>query len=549
MFLNAIKSLKAVWDETMAVNDRHAARTNRWADIFIAGGGTTSECLKADFGPDGPVGLNLKPWPEQFVKIENMIHSNWFKQASIWKKLTAHYPGGFVELGRSDAMHISPLEFTKPELQIKRALGLTPDSISYKGRLPGILTHEYTHTRQHYLRQSGFPFLFTGSNDIINIGMDDLSMSKRTWRHLSRIFQDAHHDTKYTVKKYYAQDIEMQARLNEIMAMAYAGWQKLPTSKTELWAALRNIGFKAPDDVIDMLDNTPDGQRATQAFKVAPTISTLTSGKVYTFNNIYDYVGEEKAQEFLWYQHYPLLYGNLIEQYGDIPGRERVGMGKNPRTAIEAHMYLKNAPQPLSQEEAARVAAQIEPEIAATFLNSLIIAQINPDRETHNDMLVTKALLARDDVRRILCSPEVKLYPFNAYSEQPSLKMAILRGNAKMVEALAQAGIPINQTIVYADTEGRKCSQRTVEEQIKELQSNYDDFANGKFPHRNAKKFWSSPEGNKYLITTQQNLSTMQELYWSKVPVDMLLSLKLLKHHTPVGQETSQPSLQIIHPV
>jgi hypothetical protein len=447
--------LKASWDTTQAVNARLVDRAARWRDVYDAGGGLASDYIRADFNTDCPVGLDMEPWAEQHVGIQSVFESESYKQAGRFGKVAEMRWGGWVESGVDDTININPLYYSPLALKMRAPVRAIMGKASVS--MADIIPHEFIHTRQQYSDKSGWTRQNHG-NDVEHVGMHELSKLKKMWRQTVRACHNAAAVVTTgasTVGDYYARNVEMQARMHEALAYGYVQWQRLPTDRLELSAALVNLGFDAPKSVIAGLNATDDGRRALEGFKVMPSIRAEVSGTVSTFNRVHDYIGEVDVQEAMWEAKYPLLYGELIEFYGDKMGRERLGLGENPRPAIEALYALKAYDGVLCDVGAQELAERVPASLGAAFVNCIASEYPQGADGFDNAMALCGAFLARDDVRSCLFEGEPVVNMSGAQCEEPPLVAALHSGDVAMVRLLLDAGADPFQRYHLVDMRGK----------------------------------------------------------------------------------------------
>jgi hypothetical protein len=132
---------------------------------------------------------------------------------------------------------------------------------------------------------------------------------------------------------------EIQARIHEILMQGYQRWGSLPQNYHELWAALENDGVKPPADIRNRLEKlTPEDP--AQKFILAKRNFTAGAYEIDYLNRDLS----EDEQKIFWEKTLPLLYADLIEMYGDMPGRERFGFGKNPKAHLKQLSPTVSAP-------------------------------------------------------------------------------------------------------------------------------------------------------------------------------------------------------------
>jgi len=130
--------------------------------------------------------------------------------------------------------------------------------------------------------------------------------------------------------------VEVQARLHEIMIDGYKRWGRMPQNRDELWAAMKNAGVKPPPEIAQHLSSLPEnsGARHFLSCKKGGIIDKAigTISEIQAVVNSFSKAGKDT----FWRQTLPELYSDLIEMYGDRPGRERFGLGINPKQAVSA---------------------------------------------------------------------------------------------------------------------------------------------------------------------------------------------------------------------
>jgi hypothetical protein len=129
--------------------------------------------------------------------------------------------------------------------------------------------------------------------------------------------------------EYYKQGIEIQARMQELIADGYQRWGTLPCNRAELYAACENAGLKVPQRYLDEIQKSPMSEDIEIIFQ-----SKKSGGKASGAENDINFTIKlltAEGQDKFWDQTIPALYSDLIEMYGDGPGRERFGLGINPR--------------------------------------------------------------------------------------------------------------------------------------------------------------------------------------------------------------------------
>jgi hypothetical protein len=437
--------LTSGWRKTDALNAAIASRQERFGKIYAQGGATSQEFIEADFGTPHPQGLEIEPWPDRYIHIQSIFKSPVFENANPAEKIKNLRWGGWVQRSDDNKIYLNPLFYSTTGQRVFHTLA------EIRGRRPrthaDILPHEFVHSQQVRQDHTGWIGSINKTcHHLRNAGLNGLSPLRRTWRQAHRAFLDV--DTVIrkrtnSVQEYYARPEEMQARLHEILANGYMAWGRLPTNKIEFWAALKETGIKPPEAIARQLTNTQEGQTACSMFKVPNTLKPDIASEVWTFNRILDYAGEEKLKENIWDILLPSLYGELIEFYGDKPGRARMGLGENPRPMIEALHKLVNAPAPISEDECEAMATSIPKGYEVIFINSLIKCHQNAEPSSparKNSLAVVRKLLEHPDIRSVLFQDPLQYETAHGIDARPPLLYALTCGDQDMARILTKAG-------------------------------------------------------------------------------------------------------------
>lgn len=128
---------------------------------------------------------------------------------------------------------------------------------------------------------------------------------------------------------YLKTGVEIQARVHQVLMRGYPQWGRLPQNREELWVAMDDVGLNIPKAIQEQLNHSPtiEHTRSIFANKVKAHLYTETTGDI---NTVQMALTNEGKQVF-WEETLPKIYADLIEMYGDRPGRERFGLGKNER--------------------------------------------------------------------------------------------------------------------------------------------------------------------------------------------------------------------------
>jgi hypothetical protein len=243
------------------------------------------------------------------------------------------------------------------------------------------------------------------------------------------------------ISNYFSQEVEMQARLHEVMATGYAAWQKMPASKMELWAAMHNLGLETPSSIKKQLKKSPEGKKALKDFKCTRSIKDMLSQDINELNYVYKFASLKERKEYLWEQSYPAMYGNLLELYGDSLGRERMGLGPKPIAAQNLFTEL-NSNQELDKVRLDFLTAQVPPEHAVKIIDRLIMGYPEGLEKHEASIQVINSLLSHEPIRQAVTDQKIR-----SFRETDPLMLAVLNNNGAAIKALVDAGIdPLRTT-------------------------------------------------------------------------------------------------------
>lgn len=498
--------LKADWHRTKELEQKIADKDQRWQDIVRRRSGTNTELLEADFGKGGPNGLNIKPWPQRQIGIKSIKDDEEYKSKWFFgrRRYLKRY-GGFVNSESDSEFYLQPKYF------------------GTKCRHSSIYGHENTHIDQH-ARNNDMPELYSG-DAFLTFQRDPEQSQISQWvtklkrarldhiaggrSVLTQIFSREAGDD---IKNYYARNNEMQARMHEILAAGYLEWEIMPTTKTELWAAMHNMGVDTPDSILQHLEQTEEGRAALEKFFVHPAIQNNIAGVVGTFNDIQDYLDSDKLVEATWQKHYPMLCGELLEFYGDIPGRARMDAGINPRPVLEAISAVMEHEDALSEEQVEALSASIPAELATLYINNLIIHDHHYNDDKLKDLMhIAEALLEREDVKAALFEPETitAQMPNTMFSYMP-LYNSLVHGKYKMTELLLNAGAPTDQKCVIVNILGEQGEAFGLENIPSIIQNQEAMLSDKSKVNRRARKNFYKPEN---LDTFKLKLACIKDAY------------------------------------
>lgn len=322
-----------------------AAQREKMAyQLMMRGHASMDEILTANFGEWPPQGLDIVGHNNQRVNIVSLMDLNDGDNAlsRLWNKVK----DAWTVAGRGS------LDGER-NLYINRFICcLLPAWLG--GGLNSTMGHEATHNMQgdHYWRAESV-FRREDAHRIWGQQHDTLSnmiADKVYDEHLNRgrlrtTFNKA---VKYLYDiEYHKQGIELQARLHEVMMNGYPAWGRLPANRQELLTAMEDAGLKMPNSVREQLDAIPGIEETRATFSGARKNGRLPDGLSFAVNALTD----EGRVEF-WNRGLPALYSDLIEMYGDGPGRARFNFGVNERAEyrMQSQLFMKTPSQAATAE-------------------------------------------------------------------------------------------------------------------------------------------------------------------------------------------------------
>jgi hypothetical protein len=395
---------------------------------------TTADILRAEYGTDRINGLDIKALPNLPVVITPLEQAPYVLEMDD-KERTAYmrHIAGSASGGPNINLQQSYIDALRTPYRLDR------ETLPGMAERSSIIGHENAHRLQFMLKDNGwFPVAEYATDRALHVmsantgpvdTLKNLVLKARQYV----VDYNVHRLTGEKVSDYYAQPVEIQARLHEIMVAGYAQWGKLPASKTELQAALYNAGVDMPLRTKWQIMTSAEGLRALHDFRCSPPVVAAMAVPVKGINNVVDFAVLSTRRALLWDKIFPQQYGHLIEMYGDGPGRERMGLGPNPAPVIAAARVVTGA-TPIPAEQAQALAASIPPAWARQFFNSMI----KQPELTDNQRTMMSALLARPETRDAIIGGDA--VDRNLVLDDAPLQNALYSGNADTVEMLLAAG-------------------------------------------------------------------------------------------------------------
>jgi hypothetical protein len=314
--------------------------------LLLQGSASMDEVLFASFGAWPPAGLKIIGENNQRVNFMSVWQmSNHLNTGSAEKDkvtLTGKLKDLFSVAGRATLANERIIGVNKlSTVYLDRFLSLAKGNLwaAVTGNADTVRTtiaHESAHLLQgdHYWRakevfgHANSQKIWTDQTNASSniIAKEAFDSHTKTPGILMRLFNKV---SGSLGSSYYQQGIEIQARIHEVVSDGYQRWGTMPGNRAELYAALENAGLKVPEKFLNEIQKSPmaeDIEILFQSKKAAGNSSLAAADINFTANLLTD-----EGQDKFWDQTMPALYADLIEMYGDGPGRERFDLGTNPR--------------------------------------------------------------------------------------------------------------------------------------------------------------------------------------------------------------------------
>lgn len=349
-----LPSLKSDWEKDDKIRNALAAREERWLNILKKEKASLSEITVADFGTKAPVGLDINHWiddPEialQDARKSKNYNSNKRQHWKFFASVTWQTP---------EKVNLHPV------FNLLKNLPTLP----LQKNVINMLSHETVHNRQSFEMQLNFNTIAHHRSSLQKAVPEDESALNKI-KNLQKP-NLSNHFGKYAIKDYLAKNVEIEARMHEIISNAYHEWERMPVTQNEFFAGMHHAGMKVPKNILDELESTKDGQEALENFKLGKTVKDAVKRPVNLLNQVQKYAEICGNDEEIWRENNTLLYGHLLELYGDIKGRARMGFEENPREAFIFLKKIKESDSTLSDDEIERYAANVSDHSVPVLLN------------------------------------------------------------------------------------------------------------------------------------------------------------------------------------
>ncbi len=123
---------------------------------------------------------------------------------------------------------------------------------------------------------------------------------------------------------HYSQDHEQQAQLHNLMVRGYPAWGRLPRNHEEFYAALYDMGIKAPPVVGRHLHDGSNKHLRDEFFKHSRFSEGFISPPSAEMNIGLNSHRSKAVLSFYWSDVLPFLYADLLQKYGDSTGYDKM---------------------------------------------------------------------------------------------------------------------------------------------------------------------------------------------------------------------------------
>ena len=192
-----------------------------------------------------------------------------------------------------------------------------------------IVGEEQIHLKQVYdQRQAVLTNAFQGA------AQDWLSNQSEWKKATTNLMQVIDTVLTWMPQQYYAGDAELQARLHNVIVRGYEAWGQIPKNRDELYAALLDMGIKAPNIVKDYyaqdqqayLTETFNKHVSWQHGLLCPPNAEMNLGLSSFRDGAILKTGD--VLEMYWKDCLPYLYADLLTKYGDPNALEKFGFSE-----------------------------------------------------------------------------------------------------------------------------------------------------------------------------------------------------------------------------
>lgn len=316
--------------------DERAARR-----LLRRGKASVGEILKISFGEWPPRGLDINPY---VVHSQEVTLRDYFERATAPRLRGRNRDTGIKKWWNrlkaivGDMKHIWGVSNISSDrvIWINKLLCTVLPALKGESALVPTLGHEVIHTLQgDNCQRAGDVY---GTHAFMlkreQPGMRSDFIMKQLKNYDARFSKGAMSEAfNATVKAGYINYLESgeetQAFLHEALAEGYKKWRRMPGNYAELWQSLISLGVPPTPFVEKYLRNHPAPAFATQVedAMAARNLANLSLSL------------SPQGRDLFWIGALPGLYADLIEMYGDRPGRARFGLGHNIKADVQAATF------------------------------------------------------------------------------------------------------------------------------------------------------------------------------------------------------------------
>lgn len=320
--------------------------------LLNRGHASVDEIMKASYGEWPPKGLDVVSENSQRVTFGNIID-----RSMGLKEATGPFAGlrgkvaAVMTIGGDATTHGDRV------IRMNPVLGKVIPGIMGRSALASTLGHEGVHIMQgDNFYRAGQVYGYHNAKQVFDhqqmvFGNND-TLAKTFQQHASPDL------VKSTTFNYLSSGIETQARIHEVMAAGYQKWGQLPANREQFLVAMDSAGMDVPKEIMQELENSPTIEQTRAIFDKGK----ISGGEIRDINRVQNGLTDAGKVE-LWNKAMPEMYVDLIEMYGDGPGRARFDMGVNMRAQMKADMAAAGGPMAVTYDEYKTAARRGDPNI------------------------------------------------------------------------------------------------------------------------------------------------------------------------------------------
>ncbi len=439
---------------------------------------TSADIMRADFGTDCPNGLDIPAYPSHQCRLVNLKTLAGFQDWSPEEQeRELSRVGG--RAGVDDRIYLNPKHLAKnPSENIfgRKA----------QHTFANLMSHEHTHRLQGVQRDLGLPTAMKQSNMSELLSPVEakglVGKSRRLYQEFNEKALDKKAEKQYDFKvgDYFAKEEEIQARMNEVLAQGYAGWQRMPVTKTELQAAFINLGLPCPEKIRQGIEAQEQGRQALKDFRCSSAMRHQVRSEIFEIDLAQQYTSFEDRKTAFWDRALPGMYGELLELWGDVQGRARMGLDTSYLPAKKLLLAVKDDAVPL--ESLQQMVDELPPALADRVLHG-INEMAAGNNKARRDMVID-ALFARDETREALLASDTADLG-NPSSAVPGWWGAFISGNTGLLDRYMDAGLDISRSVTYQG-KGQSC-QVNIFEFVQRMADTTDMLEGRKKPRKELK--------------------------------------------------------------